>query len=281
MSTPIQFEGLSNVRDLGGMRTKQGRTIRTGRLFRSDQLFFASETDRAKLEQMGIRLVADFRSGIERDEKPDPELPGAINLHLPIIRDVLEGVTRDENSNKRIMARIMAEGGSDLSFIDSYMNDIYRNFVADSYSREQYAQFVDEVIAALRQDGSALWHCTAGKDRAGFATVILLEALDVPREDIKADYLQTNECLEGITAQIVNMLTSGALIGQKPQIDNETLESVKIALAHFLRADEEFLAGAYAAADELFGSFGAYLEQGLGLDAAKRTELEQLCLEAE
>ena len=279
MSTLVRFEGLSNVRDLGGMRTEDGRVIGMGKLYRSDQLFFASEADLAALGDLGIRIVVDFRSEIERDEKPDPELDGAANLHLPIIRDVRAGITRDEQSNKGIMKMIMSGQGMDLALIDTYMANMYRGFVMDPYANEQYARFVNAVIEALQAGGSALWHCTAGKDRAGFATAILLESLGVARDDIVADYLQTNECLAGVTKQLVGMLSSKAIASDQVQFDEQTIEVMKAALDHFFRADEAFLAGAYAAAEERFGNFDAFLTEGLGIDEAKREELRRLCLD--
>ena len=278
MSTLLAFEGLSNVRDLGGMRAKEGRTLSAGKLYRSDQLFFATQADRETLGTMNIRVVIDFRSGIERDEKPDPELDGATNLHLPIIKDVRAGVTRDEQSNKRVMEMIMSGQGANPAVIDAYMANMYREFVMNPYANEQYARFIDAVIEALQTGGSALWHCTAGKDRAGFATAILLEALGVARDDIMADYLQTNDCLAGVTKQLVSLLSSKALTSGQLQLDEQTLGAMKTALDHFFRADESFLASAYAAAEERFGSFDAFLEQGLGIDEGKREELCRLCL---
>lgn len=278
MSTLLAFEGLSNVRDLGGMHTKEGHTIATGILFRSDQLFFATQADLETLATMNIRVVIDFRSGIEREEKPDPELDGAANLHLPIIRDVRAGITRDQQSNKGIMKMIMSGQGTDPALIDAYMTNMYREFVTDPYANEQYARFVDTVIETLQAGGSALWHCTAGKDRAGFATAILLETLGVARDDIMADYLQTNECLAGVTRQLVGMLSSQAFASGQAPLNEHMLETMKIALAHFFRADESFLASAYTAAEEQYGSFDAFLTQGLGVDKAKREELRRLCL---
>ncbi len=279
MSTPLTFEGLHNVRDLGGMRTVDGRTLIKGKLYRSDQLFSATQADRETLDAMDFRVIVDFRSGIEREEKPDPQLEGATNLHLPIIKDVRAGITRDKQSNRSIMRMIMSGQGADLTIIDTYMSNMYRGFVMDPYANEQYARFLDTVIEALQAGGSALWHCTAGKDRAGFATAILLEALGVARDDIMADYLQTNECLAGVTAQLVGMLSSRALTSGQMQLDEQMLATMKTALDHFFRADESFLAGAYTAAEERFGSFEAFLVQGLGIDEAKREELRRLCLQ--
>ena len=279
MSKLIDFEGLHNVRDLGGMTCTDGKSIKSGRLFRSDQLFFASESDKQLLNDLGLRVIVDFRSGVEREDKPDPAIERASNVHLPIIKDVRAGITRDENSNKRIMQMIMSGQGIGLDDIDKYMNNMYREFVTDPYANAQYAQFVDEVTAALQAGGAALWHCTAGKDRAGFATVILLETLGVPRDDIVADYLQTNECLTGVTAQLVSMLSSKVISSGAIGLDDKTIETIKAALDRFFCADERFLKGAYDAADEHFGSFSAFVEQGLGIDASKRQALQELCLE--
>jgi len=278
MSTLIAFEGLSNVRDLGGMRTKKGRIIDAGRLYRSDQLFSATQADREKLGTMNIKVVIDFRSGIEREEKPDPELEGTTNLHLPIIKDVRAGITRDTQSNKGIMKMVMNGKGADPAAIDAYMANMYCEFVTDPFANEQYARFVDAVITALRAEGGALWHCTGGKDRAGFATVILHEALGVARNDIMADYLQTNEYVAGVTDQLAGMLSSKAFSSGQAQHGEQVSEAMMTALSHLFRADESFLASAYAAADERFGSFDAFLAQGLGVDEAKREELCRLSL---
>ena len=61
-------------------------------------------------------------------------------------------------------------------------------------------------------------------------------------------------------------------------LDEEAMGLMKTALSHFFRADEAFLASAYTAAEEQFGGFEAFLEQGLGIDGAKREELRRLCL---
>ena len=108
MSQQIAFEGLHNVRDLGGMVGAGGRKIRAGLLYRSDQLYFATEADKDKLGEMGIGVVVDFRSVPERDEKPDPAIEGARNLHLPIIEDVRTGITRGSAGDERMVDLVMS-----------------------------------------------------------------------------------------------------------------------------------------------------------------------------
>ena len=278
MNSKLAFEGLSNMRDLGGMATADGRLVREGVLYRSDQLYFATEADRAQLAERNIALVVDFRSVPERDEKPDPAIGAARYVHLPVIQDVRAGITRDENSNKRMIETIIGDQAADPESIGSYMYGMYRAFVEGEHARKQYAQFIDEVLKCLRASGAALWHCTAGKDRGGFATVVLLEALGVKRDEIYADYLKTNTSLEGVTAQLISMFSNQlAQMGHRT-LEPDALAEAKTALERFFCADKAFLAGAYDAADDTFGGFDAFLEQGLGINDAKRTELKELCL---
>ena len=91
MGAQIKFEGLHNVRDLGGTAVADGLKVSSGKMLRSDQLADATETDLAKLGELGIGKIIDLRSAVGRDEKPDPDIAGAVNLHLPIIEDVRAG----------------------------------------------------------------------------------------------------------------------------------------------------------------------------------------------
>ena len=267
MSTLIEFEGMHNVRDLGGMTAADGRRVRKGLLYRADQPFFATEADLEALGAMGIGVVFDFRGIAERAEKPDPEIPGARNLHLPVVEDVLTGVTRGEEGNARMVEMVMS-GKVSEGLVDQHMQNMYGVFVTEPFSVGQYARFVDETVAVAQQGKAALWHCTAGKDRAGFATVIMLEALGASREDIFADYLQTNECLadvvKGFAALVAERFPDGVPEGP---------------MRRFFLADESYLAAAYHAIDGKYGSFDAFLEQALGVDQEKRETMCSLFLE--
>lgn len=267
MGTAIEFEGLSNVRDLGAMSAAEGRLIKRSLLYRSDQLFAASEADRRKLDKLGIGLVIDFRSTFERETKPDCNVEGARNLHLPVIRDVRAGITHDKESHNRIMELFMKGKEISAEFIDEYMRDTYRNFVEDPIANAQYARFIDEVLATGASGRATLWHCTAGKDRAGFATAALLAALGVSRDDIIADYLQTNDCVLGVLEHVKDLLAD--------KLANANAEA---ALKRFFLADKTFLEAAFIAAEERYGSFEGFLENALLVDKRKREELQHVFL---
>ena len=264
MGVAVEFQGLHNVRDLGGTPVEDG-TVKAGLLFRGDQPFFATDVDKEKMFEMGIGTIVDFRSELERGEKPDPDISGVRNVHLPIVQDVLAGITHDSESDLRVIDMIANGADIDPAFIDAYMQQMYRGFVCDPAGTAQYARFVDEVIAAAERGRAVLWHCTAGKDRAGFATVILFEALGAPREAIFADYLETNERLSEVVEQI--LATIGRLLPN---------ESSRSAVRQFFSADASHLAAAYECAEQRYGSFDAFLEQAIGLDGAKRARLREL-----
>lgn len=268
MSTPIEFEKLQNVRDLGGMLTADGRLVRRGRLYRSGQLFFATEADKTQLDAMGIGKVFDFRSFAERDEKPDPDISGTENVHLPILKDMRTGITRGREGDESVLSMIRS-GNVGEALVDKHMQNMYREFVTEPHANAQYARFVDETIAEAQRGKAALWHCTAGKDRAGFATLVVLEAIGVSRDDIVVDYMKTNACL----AESID-----SLIGQytKKLPSKNALK----ALRRFFMADESYVLAAYEAIEEHFGSNEAFLEKALGIDAAKREVMKGLFLEA-
>lgn len=161
---------IQNLRDLGGIRTADGRSIRPGLLVRSAQLLQAEEA-----ELRGISTVIDLRTPGERREAPD-RTHGRAYLPLPIFDDVQAGISHEQDAQ--------TQGIPDMAML---YGRIVRE-CADAFSRV--------LLAIMRHDfagGAVLWHCTEGKDRCGLTTALVLEALGVDREHILADYLKTNE----------------------------------------------------------------------------------------
>ena len=188
-----------------------------------------------------------------------------MNLHLPIIEDVRAGITRDSKSDARIIEMLTRGEDISSSLVDQHMELMYRRFVSDPFAIAQYARFVDEIIESAERGETVLWHCTAGKDRAGFATAIVLESLGASHDDIVADYLLTNEYLTGVVEHLL------ATIGRMLPSD-----SARQAARSFFRADERYLEAAYDEAAERHGSFEAFCEQALGIEADKRAHMREL-----
>lgn len=165
---------IQNKRDLGGLKTKDGKTIRPGMIIRSAQLAEAEEGDLA-----GIATIIDLRTLAEQSEMPDRPW-GREYLPLPIFAKVNEGIdgVSHEEEGKQRQTPI-----PDMAVLYGILMRVY----ADSFRRV--------LLTIMEHDyskGAVLWHCTEGKDRCGMTTALVLEALGVDRETILEDYLKTN-----------------------------------------------------------------------------------------
>lgn len=184
-STEPELAGVRNFRDVGGLPTVDGRRVRYGRLFRSGHLAHATEEDAAFLSSLGLHTIFDFRNAADQKlEGPDVELPGVRNVNLPLT-DPADGsefwkMVRDGDVEQ--LRGHLGDGKAANRMIGSY-----RTIVKERTAEHSH------VLHALAEDSvPALMHCAAGKDRAGLSIAVTLLALDVERDAIVADYLESN-----------------------------------------------------------------------------------------
>lgn len=259
----MEFERLKNTRDLGGIKTKDGRTVRSGMLIRSSHLSIGPERDLAILREL-VSDIVDFRTKREQQERPDPAFDGATYHSMPVLPDMTAGITREREADRTEIEIFL----TDPEGAHQHMRENYRLFVESEHARDCYRRFV-QLVAAPREK-AILWHCTAGKDRAGFATAIILEILGVDRETILEDYMKTNRGLALEIEWIYPMI--GKQAGGMTPVIRESLDNM--FLAH-----EEYLLEAYQAAEDMYGSMDGYLKESLGVNDALRAELKDRYLE--
>ncbi len=241
----IEFERIRNCRDLGGIRTASGMTIKKGILLRSSKLSGASPADLIKLSrELRLKKIVDLRTSMEITEKPDKTVPGAKYVHIPIFDEVMGGISHEEVTEK-IESMFM-----------SGMAELYSFLVSETPCRKNFARAVKTILAHEPSSGSILWHCTEGKDRCGLVTMLMLSILGVDRDVIMEDYLLTNEFNIKRAEQYYEMALQGGY-------DKETAYALKQS---FL-AKEEYLAAAFVAIDSKFEGTENYLEKGLGIEA--------------
>ena len=153
---------------------------------------------------------------------------------------------------------------------------MYRAFAGD-YAVKGYAEFVRLLLQGNKK--AMLWHCTAGKDRAGTAAVIIEEILGIPREVIIADYLTTNEHLKGelikLTAFVKQQAGTDAFVKQQAGTDSPLADE---SLRYLFGADEDFIKAYYEAAADKYGSMDGLIREGLGLSDRDREELKEMYL---
>lgn len=262
-SRRLDFVKLPNTRDLGGMRTTDGRTVVAGRLIRSGQLAGLPETDIRKLSQL-IDTIADFRTEEEKGEDPDCEIPGAAYHYIPILESISPGVSHEAESEEQVFARLV----SDPEASANHMCSMYRKFAESDFSVSQYARFIRLLLED--HERAVLWHCSVGKDRAGTATVIVLKILGVSDEDIIRDYLDTNAYLKDETERVI------AYAEMKTGSDDPRIET---SVRKLYCTDSTYLRSFLDAVDRRFGSFDAYVHEGLGLSDSDIQLLRQKYLD--
>ncbi|MEE4110285.1 MAG: tyrosine-protein phosphatase [Halieaceae bacterium] len=244
----VGLAGSPNFRDAGGYAAGPDGRMHWGRLFRSGHLACLTEEDRERLAALGLDLVIDLRRADERDLEPSA-LPGGIAVHGAAITPGSQA--------SAIYADSMQLGGAGAMF--EFMCDINREFVRSQ--TETYR----EAFAALLDSGAerVLVHCSAGKDRTGFAIAMLQCALGVAVEDIRADYLLSRRYF--LPEEQLDPLRA------KYAVDHLSDED----LLPMMHADPAYLQAAFAAIDESWESRDAYLRHGLGLADAERRELRR------
>lgn len=234
-----------NFRDVGGYRTADGRRVRTGLIYRSDQLDRLSDADLATIGGLGLGLVVDLRTASERQREPDRIPAGAQPLVLDVVADSSGSLGGDM---RKAMGEIAAGRGVDMLIAAN------RDFVSLPSARAAYSALLHRLADPAERP--LVYHCTAGKDRTGWASAIILTLLGVPRETVMADYLRSNDNLRAKNAAMLAGLKSSGMA-----IDPAYLEAV-------LTVRPEFLQSAFDEVDRKYGSFEGYARDGLGLTPA-------------
>ncbi|MEX1669159.1 tyrosine-protein phosphatase [Zhongshania guokunii] len=249
----LPLNGAPNIRDLGGYQTDDGGTTRWQKLLRGGRLSNLSNSDQLILAQFDVRVVCDFRnpSEYQQDISKLNNMPKAVIHNLSI-----------SPGNHQNIIDISSIGADQMS---AWMQQINREFVLNhSHTyRHMFELLLDN------DDGAFLFHCSAGKDRTGFAAALVLSALNVSRETIMDDYL--------LTAQYYPPAGEMEYLAQKYTRNNPNIDMDLFATLTSTRP--EFLQAAFTAIDEQYSSTDEYLEQALGLCAKKRELLKQRYVE--
>ena len=248
----LPMDGAHNTRELGGYTTTDGQTVKWGMLFRSDKLSDISDIDKEYLQNLGIKRIVDFRSEDEKSEDPD-KIPEGINyVEMPIrvdgaMRTKIEAVLRGETDRE----------------VKSFLIDANKEFVTS------YTDVYEGFLRALIDNGSpTLFHCTAGKDRAGFAAAITLIALGVSKEDVVADYMKTNT----YTAERIEEVLGQIELMSLYQTDAEVLRPL-------LGVEQEYIETAFKTAEDKYGSLENFIREGLNISDEDIQKLRSQFLE--
>lgn len=241
----LKLSGASNFRDLGGYTGAGARPVRWRRLFRSDHLAALTPEDAEVFASLGVTRVFDFR-GTEERAAVSYELPGVAQHSLPIEPTVVQRMKDLLDAGERVTPEHTVV----------LMQHTYRAFVNDNAER-----FASLFAHLLESDQPLVFHCTAGKDRTGFAAALILLALDVPREVVMQDYLLTND------------------LYRMPELPGA--RAPREVLNVLWRVQQEFLDAALHAVDVEHGGVQNYLSRALGVGEAERAQLRHWYLQGD
>lgn len=244
----VVLKSVLNMRDLGGLPVAGG-TMRSGQVYRSASLANLSDADKPAFEQRNITTIFDLRTAGEASGAPDVVPNGARSFGLDVLADspaAAAGNINEMLANPALLADALGGGKAAEMLTESY-----RDIVGLPSALSAYRSFFLS-LADPNRGGAALFHCTTGKDRTGWAAAALLTLLGATKETVLADYLQTNTDLVPALQPLIDRAAAGG-------IDTELILPV-------LGVDESYLAAAFDEVTKRFGDMDGYFTRGLGLN---------------
>jgi protein-tyrosine phosphatase len=229
-SRDLVWDGLLNVRDLGGHATEDGGETRFGEIVRADTVRRLSDEGWQALIDYGIRTIVDLRTDLERQADPPAELPVTV-VHVPFLQEDEEVFQEVEATASKAPDYATATREVYLIFLERFRSNV--------------AAAIKAVVDA--PEGGVVVHCMGGKDRTGLTVAFLLRMAGVSIEDIAADYALSEERL-------------------KPRHDRWIAEAETEAERERLRriaaTPAESMTGVLEELERRYGSIEAYLRAG-------------------
>jgi protein-tyrosine phosphatase len=253
VSTPawahdVKVDGALNVRDIGGYTGQGGKHVKRGLVIRTASLSKVTDGGLADLKRLKISVSVDFRTASEVNSDHQDRLPAGVRrFAAPVNFGQLKSFWTNPPVSLNPAATFMMNG--------------YRAMVTDKAMRTQFARTFKLIETSKKP---VLYHCTAGKDRTGVMTAILLTTLGVSKQNVYGDYLRSNAELAASNKKIFDYYTS-------EHVDYRIVEPIYTVRAAYLDAW-------FAQIKTSYGTFGRFLSKGLGLKRADVAKLRRRLL---
>lgn len=249
----IRIKKVTNFRTVGSIKNAEGRTLKEGKFFRSAHLHKLKKKSFNDFEKLGIKEIIDLRNSKEIAQKPD-QLPNGIIYKK-------YSAFEDEGDQLAQAKKLVLKGKVNASDADKRMIDFYREYVTEN--PETIKTIITEI---LESDHPILYHCTAGKDRTGITTALILTILKFDKETIYNEYLLSNNFRKPLVEKRLRL--ANTLHFLYPKMDLQVLEKLSWV-------EKRYLDAAFGEIEKKYGSTDAYIQQVLGISEAKREEYIQ------
>ena len=242
----LDFKNTANFRDIGGLPTPEGKTIKWGKIFRSDNFSKLRAKDFKKFEALQISQIIDLRTSSEIEGKQD-HLPKSINYEaIPIVDD--HGDLLAQMKGKVIRGEVSVSESKAL------MRELYENGVTKNIPALR-----EVILKIVNAEEPVLYHCSAGKDRTGIITALLLSVLKVDRETIVNEYLLSNYYRREKIANMLQKIKIAKII--KPKLAPQVV-------LNFMNVDEEYINATFSAIEKNYGTMDNFIQNALQIDEA-------------
>lgn len=247
---PIEVKKVYNFRTVGNIKNSEGKTLKAGKFYRSGHLHKLKKRSFKELQSLGIKEVIDLRNSKEISDQPDQLPDGIIYKKYSAFADKGDQLTQAR--------KLVLKGKVNGSDADKRMIDFYREYVTEN--PEVIKKIITEI---LESDQPVLYHCTAGKDRTGITTALILTILKFDKETIYDDYLLSNNYRKKLVLKRLNL--ADHLHFLYPKMDVKVLEKLSwVEIAYLDAAFDEI--------NKKYGSTDIYIQQVLGISMDKREE---------
>jgi protein-tyrosine phosphatase len=203
-SRRVEISGVENFRDLGGYQTADFRQVKWGRFFRGGPISGLGPAEKASIDNLGLKRVFDYRTEREHVRVPDDCPNGAENIWVPAVppeKRFQDFADRDMLAHLKTVNTAKAAQDSFQLF-----KDLYAAMPFQSGAFRQMLLSLDSCDTVPMYQ-----HCSAGKDRTGVGSALLLLALGVPEETVMEDYLLSRDYRREVNLRHVEKLVEGGI----------------------------------------------------------------------
>ncbi|MBW3523471.1 tyrosine-protein phosphatase [Chryseobacterium sp. NKUCC03_KSP] len=246
----LEIKKVTNFRTIGNIKNVDGRILKQGKFYRSAHLHKLKKRSFKTFENLGIKEIIDLRNSKEISQRPDVILQNVDLKNYSAFED--EGDQLDQAKKLVLKGKVK---GTDA---DQRMLDFYKTYATEN--PEIIKKIIHEI---LDSEDPVLYHCTAGKDRTGIITALILTILKFDTATINNDYLLSNNYRQKMVQKRLHLANDLHFI--YPKMDLNVIEKLSWV-------EKDYLKATFLEINKKYGSIDIYIHQNLGISENKRNE---------
>lgn len=244
----IEIKKVNNLRYLGRIKNSEGKILKDSLIYRSGNLHQLKKSSFSKLNKMKINKIIDLRTQQEINKEPD-QLPKNISYKI-------YSAFEDKNNEMNNAKQLALKGKISENDANKRMIKFYTDYVSEN--PEIIKKITKEI---LDSEQPVLYHCTAGKDRTGMITALILKILKFDDSVVFEEYLQSNNLRQEIIQKRLNLANTFHFV--YPKLDIGVVEKTSWI-------ERNYLQSAFEEIDKKYGSMDNYIHQVLGISENQR-----------